>query len=286
MAARVPAYFDHLIDAFHRGLVGRFVHLGHWDRPPAPGPGEFERAQARLNDVLLGLADLADGQTVLDVGCGFGGALEAIDHRHRGMRLVGVNIDSRQLALCRTLTPREGNRYMWAQADACRLPFPAASFDCVLCMEAMFHFASRRTFIREAARVLRPGGALVASDMLLAPSAARLDVPGFCLAAILSDGYGPWPDVWGRDADYEDLARSSGLRCAQALDASANTLPSHRFTVPGGLDERACSGDVTLRAALLLRSLHAQGHLRYLYLRFDKPGVEAGPAPAGSASWQ
>ena len=71
----VPPYFDHLIEAFYEGGTGRHVHLGHWDNPPPlsqpPVPGEFEKAQARLNAVLLEMADLGNGQRVLDVGCGF-----------------------------------------------------------------------------------------------------------------------------------------------------------------------------------------------------------------------
>ena len=62
MAAEVPPYFDSLIDAFQRGIGERFVHLGHWDEPPAldvePRDGEFEEAQDRLNEALLVLADL------------------------------------------------------------------------------------------------------------------------------------------------------------------------------------------------------------------------------------
>ena len=94
--AKVPAYFDGLIAAFRKGKPGRFVHLGHWHRPEEAErnePGEFLRAQRRLDDVLIGMAALADGQAVLDVGCGLGGTLETIDRQRRAMRLVGLNID-------------------------------------------------------------------------------------------------------------------------------------------------------------------------------------------------
>jgi cyclopropane fatty-acyl-phospholipid synthase-like methyltransferase len=160
MKIPVPPYFDQLIEGFRRGTVGRFVHLGHWE-PPFPaadapgGAGEFEQAQARLNAVLLGMAGLQSGQSVLDVGCGFGGTLDAVNHAFSNMALAGLNIDPRQLDICRTIEPAKGNRLRWEQGDACRLPFPDRSFDRVLCIEAMFHFGSRRAFF-EAARVLCP----------------------------------------------------------------------------------------------------------------------------------
>ena len=200
MERRIPLYSESLIERFHRGEVGRLVHLGHWDEPPsATSPDEFRRAQQRLNDVLLGMADLRDGQAVLDVGCGLGGALADINQRYRNMRLVGVNIDPRQLELCDQLEPLNQNQLRWVTADACSLPFPDAGFDRLLCIEAAFHFASRRVFLQEAARVLRPGGVLVLADIILSPVTQNEECPEFVNEAALRDGYGPWPDVWGED---------------------------------------------------------------------------------------
>ncbi|MGH8746730.1 MAG: hypothetical protein ACREUK_09595, partial [Burkholderiales bacterium] len=80
----------------------------------------------------------------------------------------------------------------------------------------------------------------------------------------------PWPDVWGDDADHAALASAAGLRGGAARDATRETLPSHRYTVPPDLDENRDPGNPVLRAALALRMLHREGHLRVLYLRFDK----------------
>lgn len=270
MRAKVPAYFDYLVDAFHRGEAGRSVHLGYWDAP-ATGDGDFPTAQQRLDAKLFELCGPADGQAMLDVGCGFGGTLGALNSSRTGMRLAGVNIDERQLEICRLLLPANGNRLEWHAADACSLPFPDASFDRVLCVEAMFHFASRRGFFREAARVLRPGGVLAGSDITIAPSARKLDAPGFCIEAPLQDGYGPWPDFWGDDADHATLAQAAGLAPGVLQDVTANTLPSHRYTAPREADEARDPGNVALRASLMLRWLHREGHLRYSLFRYGKP---------------
>lgn len=256
--AAVPAYFDRMIDALRRGEGTRWVHLGHWDAPPRPeeatARGAFARAQARLDEVLLGMADLRDGQRVLDVGCGFGASLDAVNRAFSGMRLAGVNIDPRQLELCRTLEARRGNRIEWHEADACRLPFADASFDRLLCIEAMFHFASRRAFFAEAARVLAPGGVMVASDILLQQHDPAV-----------AEGFAPWPEA---DANHGALAAAAGLHCDIVFDATRNTLPSHRYTTPSA---GAPHADAPVRAALALRRLHEDGRLRYLYLRFSRP---------------
>lgn len=276
MAPRVPPYFDHLIAAFHAGVVGRLVHLGHWDEPPAPsGADDFTAAQARLDARVLGLAGLHPGQAVLDVGCGFGGTLAGVNAAHGAMDLVGVNVDPRQLGLCRGLVPRPGNRLRWVQADACRLPFPGARFDRVLCIEALFHFASRRAFFQEASRVLRPGGVLAISDITVSRRVLERGVPGACIEALLVDGYGPWPDLWSQEGGHEDLAAAAGLACTARVDATASTRPSHRHTAPPDLDPHRDPGSPTLRAALVLRWLHEAGLLRYEYLAFRKPGPDA-----------
>ena len=275
MSLPVPPYFDFLIEEFRPGASSRFVHLGHWESP-APGleppsePGEFARAQAMLDAYLLELADLRAGQTLLDIGCGFGGTLDTINRRLDNMRLTGVNIDPRQLDICRGVEARNGNLMLWEEADACALPFANSSFDRALCIEAMFHFRSRREFFREAARVLKPGGVLVASDIVLSQACIPLRASNPGIEAVLANGYGPWPDFWGDDADHATLAAAAGLGC-RILDATPNTLRSHRFTVPAGLDERRDPGEPTLRAGLMLRRLHRDGLLNYLYIRCDKP---------------
>ena len=267
---KVPAYFDYLIEAFRRGAAGRFVHLGYWDNPRKAG-GDFAAAQARLDERILSMAGIASGQSILDVGCGFGGTIAGLNERLRDGWLAGVNIDPRQLALCRQIVPANANRLEWQEADACRLPFAAGSFDRVLCTEAMFHFGSRRAFFAEAARVLKPGGRLVGSDITVADSARNIRAPGFSIEAPLQDGYGPWPDFWGDDADHAKLAKAAGLRKGKLEDITANTLPSHAFTAPGDADDSRDTGNLALRAALMLRWLHQKGHLRYTLFRFEKP---------------
>jgi SAM-dependent methyltransferase len=275
MPPGVPPYFDFLIDAFRRGETGRFVHLGHWnvqagfDPDAPPVPNEFALAQARLNAYLLEMAALRDGQSVLDAGCGFGGTLEAVNGHHSGMRLTGVNIDPRQLGLCRQIAARNGNRLDWEHADACELPHADASFDRVLCIEAMFHFSSRRRFFAQAARVLKPGGRLVASDLVLTARGRDWLAVNPALGRDLVAVYGPWPDLAGRDADHRQLAAAAGLAMSEQLDATRNTVRSHRFTVPSAYDTEP-PANPALRAAWVLRRLHRDGGLLYLYFRCDK----------------
>ncbi|HEY6834632.1 MAG TPA: methyltransferase domain-containing protein [Pseudolabrys sp.] len=270
MRNTVPPYFDLLIDGFACGRTGRHVHLGYWDAPPPPNApctaDEFEVAQARLCEVLIDLACLSNGQCVLDVGCGFGGTLGTINDRSRNMQLVGLNIDARQIDICRSIAAAETNSLSFVAADACALPVARASFDRVLCLEAMFHFASRGEFFRQAAAALRPGGRLTVSDILLRNPAEQAPVAVALLEQIMRRDYGPWPDLWIDADQIVDHARLSGLTLVGIADATAHTIPTYRVTAPG--DEAAVASRPS--AGRLMRWLHENGFLSYAFFSFVK----------------
>jgi ubiquinone/menaquinone biosynthesis C-methylase UbiE len=93
---------------------------------------------------------------VLEVGCGPGEAAERIA-RELGARVVAVDLSPRmvELARARAVDARVG--------DVQDLQFPDESFDCALAAWVLFHPADLERALSELARVLRPGGRLVAA---------------------------------------------------------------------------------------------------------------------------
>jgi len=257
---RVPAYFDAFLAAIAEGAAIDHVHLGHWDEPGAIGPARaragFVQAQERLSAALVAWLGLAPGHRVLDVGCGFGGTLQAIRRSDPEVEVIGLNLDPRQLAIGLRRDERPRNA-AWIAGDACRLPFAGAAFDRLLCVEAAFHFASRLAFFSEAHRVLTQDGVLMMSDIVLTRPPERL--------ALFADGleaaFGPWPDKWaGLDAIRRD-ADAAGFTF-RVTDATANIEPSYH-TIASDRRGQPTGGDV-------LRELHRLGCLHYLYCRLDK----------------
>jgi SAM-dependent methyltransferase len=100
-------------------------------------------------------AGLAPGQSVLDVACGTGVvAKEAASRVGASGRVVAVDVNEAMLTVARRLSVDVD----WRTADACRLPFPDASFDAVVCQAALMFFPNPAAAVREMARVVNDGG--------------------------------------------------------------------------------------------------------------------------------
>jgi cytochrome P450/ubiquinone/menaquinone biosynthesis C-methylase UbiE len=127
-------------------------------------------ASCRLVDLLLSWAP-APPSCALDVACGLGATTAVVKSKWPHCSVTGINISTRQIEHARANAPQCSFRQM----DATTLHFPDETFDLVVCVEAAFHFDSRRDFLREAFRVLKKGGALLLADILFhdTPEAER-----------------------------------------------------------------------------------------------------------------
>jgi SAM-dependent methyltransferase len=116
---------------------------------------------APLAAELVGAAGLRAGERVIDVACGTGVVARLAAERVGAERAVaGVDVNAGMLAVARAVTPPDV-AIEWHEVSADALPFADGTFDVVLCQMGLQFFPDRHAALREARRVLVPGGRLV-----------------------------------------------------------------------------------------------------------------------------
>ena len=272
---RLP-YIDRLLRELRggapeaRALFGRHIHLGYWSDPgQADGSfADFAAAAERLSWLVCEAGGVRDGQRILDVGCGIGGTLAALNESLSGLLLFGLNIDARQLEIAKASVPaRPSNQVQFVVGNAGHLPFTERSFDVITAVECSFHFPSRETFLREAKRVLRPGGMLALSDLVTDDDTALIGP----LRRLLfpSQMRGPFygkVDLSYALQDYRAAARAAGLIAVSESDITEQTSPTFPVVLEAMRQRRWRSASAETRLAKWFSLLRG---VRYVVLSFQ-----------------
>lgn len=173
-----------------------FYDVGLWSLGATTQQGACEA----LVDRLASGVGPSPGR-VLDVACGAGATTDRFRRVLGADEVLGVDVAPGLVAAARRGYPECGFSVM----DATALAFPDGVFDAVTCVEAAFHFRSRRAFLASAARVLRPGGRLVLADLVVAGS----------------DLLGAWmtpPENAMPAADYAGMVAAAGFEDVDVQD--------------------------------------------------------------------
>lgn len=143
-----------------------FLNYAYEEDPPVnlslDPEDEINRACIQLYHQVATQIDLS-GKEVLEVSCGHGGGASWLTRTLHPAHYTGLDLNPKGIAFCRQ---RHGNvkNLTFTQGDAENLPFPDASFDIVINVEASHCYPVLPRFLKEVARVLRPGGHFLCTD--------------------------------------------------------------------------------------------------------------------------
>jgi 2-polyprenyl-3-methyl-5-hydroxy-6-metoxy-1,4-benzoquinol methylase len=118
---------------------------------------------AAEQDKFVRQLNLSPGKTLLDIACGSGGPALRIAEA-TGCSVVGIDVHDQAIATAnaiaaeRSLTQRA--RFEVANATTA-LPFASATFDAIVCIDAINHLPDRPRLLADWVRLLKPGGRLV-----------------------------------------------------------------------------------------------------------------------------
>jgi tocopherol O-methyltransferase len=141
------------------------LHYGYW----ADGISNHVDALHKMNEILADKVSIRPGELVLDAGCGWGGSAIWLA-QHRGARAHGINIEAEQVAKAQEKARLFGveDSVTFSVQDYTRTNFADAAFDVVWAIESVCYSRDKRDFLREAHRILKPGGRLVVADFFRA----------------------------------------------------------------------------------------------------------------------
>nr|WP_237534331.1 methyltransferase domain-containing protein [Streptomyces sp. SID3343] len=214
----VGTFYNRHTDVYDRALGGN-IHVGYWDDEADDSP--MREATDRLTDLVAERLAPAEGQQLLDVGCGHGSTAARII-AHHAVQITGVSVSDYQVDLAnnRPQPPDLPGRATFRLADAMELPFPDESFDGAYAIESLMHMKDKEAAIGHIARVLRPGGRLVIAEHHLE---GELDLPD---VARMADAYAFFKFSLSTDR-YGKLLREAGLKVVDYTDITENVRRSY-----------------------------------------------------------
>ena len=104
------------------------------------------------------------GGAVLEVGTGKGRFLVRLARHVAAVTTVDISTEEQQCARLNARYAGLEEKIQFVLQDAGRLPWPEATFDAAVTMNAMHHIAHFKRVLEEMLRVVKPGGKIVLAD--------------------------------------------------------------------------------------------------------------------------
>ncbi|HXV77494.1 MAG TPA: methyltransferase domain-containing protein [Candidatus Polarisedimenticolaceae bacterium] len=283
--ARVADHYDEL-DPIYRRIWGDHVHHGLWET----GRESPALAVRRLVGRVAGAGGFRPGDSVCDIGCGYGATARELARNHR-LRVTGITLSAVQFDYASRRAARDA-RVEIRLGDWLANDFADRSFDGAIAIESTEHIADKERCFAEMRRVLRPGGRVVicawlASDEprnwhvrhLLEPICREGRLAGMATAR----EYRAWLERAGLDPigfdDLSDRVRRTWTICIRRF---LGALPRDR-ALRRYLWAATSRNRVFAATRFRIRLAYAAGAMRYGLFVAVRPS-DATPHAAGQAS--
>lgn len=142
------------------------MHYGYTDEVVR----SFRPSLANMNQQMANYAQIKPGENVLDAGCGVGGSAIYLAKALK-CKVQGISLSQLQITQAQQNAKLNGLDHLldFSCQDFTETNFSDASFDVVWGLESIVHQEDKSAFLREAKRILKPGGRIIMGEYLKAP---------------------------------------------------------------------------------------------------------------------
>ena len=224
MSAQVIEYYNQChvdYEILWRSHQNLCIHFGYFDDQH----DSHAKALPNMNRVLAKRAAITNGETVLDAGCGVGGSSIWLAEQ-LGAKVCGINIQPLHLQIARREATERGVDHLvrFVEKNYCDTGEPEETFDVVWALESVCHCTDKMAFIKEAHRVLKPGGRLMVADFFQFKRDLN-DAESDCMRM--------WLDGWALPhlagvSEFGEAITQAGFQNVECDDITANVIRSSR----------------------------------------------------------
>lgn len=231
-----------------------YSQMGYWER----GTRSAREACDNLVEKLAALDPGGAGPVLNVTVCDQGATTEALARRYPAESITAVDVLPVSLDLAEKRLPQANFKLGYPP----RLDFPDATFGTLFCIERACYFNTRRQFLKEALRVLKPGGRLVLSDILYTRTGEALNIDRHR------------QNYLANPAAYERLLRQAGFTDVRVTDATGPCARVYmdrirKYFTEGFLSQEIGEGDFNTLMSLL--SLHVLFLNHYVLATATRP---------------
>lgn len=200
----------------------RAMHAGYWDHQTRT----LRQALKRQNEILAELVGVQKGERILDAGCGVGGSSIFLAKTY-GCNVLGITLSAKQVETATKNAIQENvqENAAFKVLDYASTGLDSNSFDVVWAIESVCHAKDKSLFIKEAARLLKPGGRLIVADGFLKQSKHALAD---------NSKMDCWLKGWGVQSletagNFEYFLRAEKFEGIRFQDITSHVAPSSRL---------------------------------------------------------
>lgn len=194
------------------------LHYGIWSE----GIKNLADAVLNTNNLLAKIGDIKSNDMVLDAGCGVGGSAIYLAKKI-GCKVTGITLSQKQANTATEFAKKRGvsDLVSFQAMNYTATSFADNSFDFVWAIESMQTATDKSDFLKEAKRILKPGGKIVIADCFKSYNYAfnenklmRLMFNGWAVSDVLSL------------QEFTEKAEQAGFKLEKELDVTKEVYPS------------------------------------------------------------